>query len=90
MTDTTGIAMLEDALSQTWILSEGCNEMKGGAENLPVSWAVFSILTATKRRSLLVLHSTQRPMRFYWNRLYDIDPQGITLYLERNFSFMNF
>ncbi len=90
MTDNAGIAMLEDALRSTGVVSEGCYGAAYAAEYLPVSWAIFFYPDREEKSKIGSVYVTRDGLCVSTGtKLYNVDP-GINLYLERNFSFMNF
>jgi hypothetical protein len=92
MTDDAGILMLEDALRHTGINSEGCFGTTYTAKHLPVSWAIFFFPKQSHEKAKIgALYLTLNGLcASAGTKLYNVDPQAISLYLKRNFSFMNF
>jgi hypothetical protein len=92
MTDSAGITALESELRGAGIGSEGCYGTQYTAKYLPVSWAIFFYTdryTDTSRIGGLYL-TLDGLCVSTGTKLYNVDPQIISLYLKRNFSFMNF
>jgi hypothetical protein len=91
MTDSAGIDALENAMRATTV-SKGCYKTKFTARDLPVSWAIFFYRDRFRNASKIAsLYLTLDGMcATEGKNLYFVDPQGISLYLKRNFSFMNF
>lgn len=88
-TDLPGIEALVAALRNTKIpASEGCYGEAHTAKDLPVSWAVFLYNDDTKLASIYLTRDGLCAST--GSHMYNVDPFALSIYLMRNFSFMNY